>query len=133
MTRSAATMTAPSAPSGFRRANRAQAMSAWAPANDRARSIPGFAPDLPSGNSTRVLTRAIVRPRAVVFRRETESAGGRRALHGRVERARVGKTSAVAAARAGEDGSAISSVANPGVEHRVERVDPEVDEHDDRD
>src|SRR5262245_6700336 len=60
MTRSAATMTAPSAPSGLRRAKRAQARSACAPATDRARSTAGFARDTPSGNSTRVLTRAIV-------------------------------------------------------------------------
>src|SRR4030095_9007862 len=52
-----------------------------------------------------MLTRAIVRPRAAVLRRETERAGG-------------------AAARSG---------ANPGIQNRVEGAAPAVCEHDARD
>jgi hypothetical protein len=44
-------MAAPSAPSGFRRTKRALASRACAPADDRARSIAGFACDTPCGAS----------------------------------------------------------------------------------
>src|SRR5262249_16794741 len=128
MTRRAATMTAPSAPSGLRRANRAQATSTCAPANDRPRSTAVFACDTPSGNSTRVLTRAIVRRRAVVFRREIERAGrGRRPRDRRRSRllqrllklSRVSEVRRGDAAHAGQEALELA-VLRVGDEHVVE-------------